>query len=108
MGAAADRHHDPLEVADASLLDDGDIAWRLAQDLVDRRREGKGHAIPSGRRLAAPAEHDEVGLELRGRLDDALRGMAPDAHDRVDAGALGHEVEDALEEPPRMPGPGGA
>ncbi len=27
MGAAADRHHDPLEVADASLLDDGDIAW---------------------------------------------------------------------------------
>ncbi len=34
--------------------------------------------------------------------------MAPDAHDRVDAGALRHEVEDALEESPRMPGPGGA
>ena len=37
--AAADRHHDALEVADAALLDDGDVARRLAQDLVDRRRE---------------------------------------------------------------------
>ena len=37
--AAADGHDDALEVADAALLHDGDVARRLAQDLVDRRRE---------------------------------------------------------------------
>ena len=108
VGAAADRDDDPLQVAHATLLDHRDVAGRLAQDLVDRRREGRGHALADGRGLAAPAEDDEVGLELRGDLDDALGGVPPDAHDRVDARALGHEVEDALEQASRVARAGGA
>ena len=72
---------------DAALLDDGDVARRLADDLVDGRREDRRAAVApvvAGRRLAAPAEDDEVGLLLGGRLDDALGGVPPDAHDRVD------------------------
>ena len=35
--AAADRDEDPPDVARAALLDDRDVARRLADDLVDRR-----------------------------------------------------------------------
>ena len=85
--AAADRHEDALDVARAALLDDRDVARRLADDLVDRRREdGRAAvaAVVADRRLAAPAEDDEVGLLLGGGLDDALGGVPADAHDRVD------------------------
>src|SRR6185503_19110226 len=53
-------------------------------------------------------EDDQVRLQLGGDLDDALRGVAADAHDRVDARALGHEVEDALEQAASVAGPGRA
>jgi hypothetical protein len=96
VGPAADRHHDPLELAGAALLHDDDVAGRFAQDLVDRRREGRGEAVSPGRGLAAPAEDDEVGVELGRGLDDPLTGVAADPDDRVDRRALGNEVEDAL------------
>jgi hypothetical protein len=109
--AASDGHDDTLEVADAALLDDGDVARRLAEDLLDRRGERAGQAgtvrLPAGR-LAAPAEDDEVGLELRRDLDDALGGVPPDPDDRVDAGPLGDEVEHLLEQPASVPSTRGA
>ncbi len=37
VGTAADRHQDTLDLARAALLDDRDVARRLADDLVDRR-----------------------------------------------------------------------
>ena len=39
--AAADRHEDALDVLRAALLDDGDVARRVAHDLVDGRREDR-------------------------------------------------------------------
>ena len=99
VGAAADRDEDPLDVLGAALLDDGDVARRVADDLVDRRREHRrAGPVAAGRRLAAPAEDDEVGLLLGGCLDDPLGGVAPDPDDRVDRRSLGSEVEDPLEE----------
>ena len=53
-------------------------------------------------RTAAPAEDDEVGLALGGRLDDAFRRVPADAHDRVDGRALGRVVEHPLEQPARV------
>ena len=41
VGAAADRHEDPPDLLGAALLDDGDVARRLADDLVDGRREDR-------------------------------------------------------------------
>ena len=80
--AAAHRHEDPPDLPRATLLDDGDVARGLADDLVDRRRED-GHALAVATRagLPAPAEDDQIRLALGGRLDDALRGVPPDAHD---------------------------
>ena len=99
--AAADRDEDALDVAGTALLDDRDVARRLADDLVDGRREDRraGAPVVARRRLAAPAEDDEVGLLLGGRLDDALGGVPADAHDRVDRRPVGGVVEDLLEEP---------
>ena len=37
MRSAADRDEDALDVAGPTLLDDRDVARRLADDLVDRR-----------------------------------------------------------------------
>ena len=56
--------------------------------------------VTARRRLPAPTEDDEIRLLLRRRLDDALRGVPPDPHDRVQGRPLGCEVEDALEESP--------
>ena len=93
----------------AALLDDGDVARRLADDLVDRRREDRGRlAVAAGRRLAAPAEDDQVRLLLGGCLDDALGGVAADPDDGMDRSPLRGEVEDALEEAPGVPSPGRA
>ena len=108
VGTAADRHHDPPDLAGPALLHDGDVAGRVANDLLDRRRERGDRGIAVGGRLAAPAEDDEVGVELGGRFDDPLGGVAADPDDRVDRRALGHEVEDLLEEPAGVAGPGGA
>ena len=89
----------------AALLDDRDVGGRVADDLVDRRREDRrARAVAAGRRLAAPAEDDQVRLLLGGRLDDPLGGVAADPDDRVDRRALGREVEDALEEPAGVAG----
>ena len=90
---------------------------RLADDLVDGRRDdryvavapvavgaGVDLAVADARGLAAPAEDEEVGLLFGGGLDDALGGVAADAHDRVDGRAFGHEVEDLLEQPARVAG----
>ena len=107
--AAADRDEDPPDLPGAALLDDGDVAGRVAHDLVDRRGEDhRSGAVARPAGAAAPAEDDEVGLLLGGRLDDALGGMAPDPHDRVDRRPVGGEVEDALEEPAGVAGPGRA
>ena len=55
--AAADRDEDPPDLAGAALLDDGDVARRVADDLVDRRarRPARRRSRLAGR-LAAPAE----------------------------------------------------
>ena len=103
---AADRHEDPPDRRSAALLDDRDVARRVAHDLVDRRREhGRAVAVASVRRLAAPAEDHEVRLLLAGCLDDALGRAPADAHDRLNRRSLGREVEDTLEEPTSVPRP---
>ena len=81
---------------------------RTTSSIVGEKTGGSRAPSRAGRRLAAPAEDDEVGLLLGRRLDDALRRVAADAHDRVDRRALGHEVEDALEQPAGVPGAGRA
>ena len=111
MGAAADRHEDALDVARAALLDHGDVGRGLAHDLVDGRREDRRAARPAvgpERRLAAPAEDDEVRLLLGAGLHDALGGVPADAHDGVDGRARRSVVEDLLEQPAGMPGAGRA
>ena len=101
MRAAAHRDQHPPDLPGAALLDDGDVARRVADDLVDRRREdGRRGAVPAGRGLAAPAEDDQVGLLLGGGLDDPFRGMPADPHDRVDRRSVWHVVEHPLEQPP--------
>ena len=59
-------------------------ASRTTSSIVGEKTVGRRCAVAAGRRLAAPAEDDEVGLLLRGGLDDALGGVPADAHDRVD------------------------
>ena len=109
MGPATDRHEDPPDLLRAALLDDGDVAWRLSNDLIDGRGEdGRTTPLAAAGRLATPAEDDEVRLLLRGGLDDALGGVPADANDGVDRGAVRGVVQDALEESPRMPRAGRA
>ena len=103
---AADRHEDPPDRRGAALLDDSDVAGRVAHDLVDRGREhGRAVAVASVRRLAAPAEDHEVRLLLAGCLDDALGRPPADAHDGLNRRSLGREVEDTLQEPTSVPRP---
>ena len=51
VGSAADGHEDPLDIAEGALLDDRDVARRVANDGIDRGREdGAGPAPrPSAR-----------------------------------------------------------
>ncbi len=102
VGSAADRRQDALDVLDAALLDDRDVAWRVAHDLVDRRREDRRVAL-----LAAgptrPAKDDQVGFLLRGQLDDSLGSPAADAHDRAQLNPRWRELEHALQQPARLP-----
>ncbi len=106
VGPAADRDEDAPDLAERPLLDDGDVTRRLADDGVDRRRERRRPALPA--RLPAPAEDEEVGVDLPGRLDDPLRGASADPDERPDAGPLGGVVEHLLEEPTRQSGARGA
>ena len=92
-----------------ALLDDGYVARRVPNDLVDRRAEdGRLGARPGRGGLAAPAEDDQLRVELGRRLDHAFRGAPPDADDGVDRHSLGRVVEDALQQPAGLPGLGGA
>ncbi len=103
--AAADRHEDAADLRRAALLDHRDVARRVANDLVDGRREDRCLGSGPGRRgLAAPAEDDQVGVEFRRRLDDALGGAPPDANDRMDRDAFGGVVEDSLQQPAGLAG----
>ena len=93
----------------AALLDDRDVAGGVADHLVDGRRDDGGPvALPVGPGPAAPPEDDQVGLLLGRCLDDALRSVAADAHDRVDRRPVGGVVEDALEQAAGVPGTGRA
>jgi hypothetical protein len=59
MRTAADWHQDSPYLGRAALFDDGDVAGRIAHDLVDRRAEDRRLRSGLGRRrLAAPAEDD--------------------------------------------------
>ena len=86
MRAAPDRHEDPLDLGCPALLDHGDVAGRRPDDLVDRGRDDRGRlghragappravrrrlAVGVDRVPATPAEDQQVGLFVRGRLDD--------------------------------------
>ncbi len=80
---------------------------RTTSSIVGEKTAGPAPSRP-GRRLAAPAEDDQVGLLLGRGLDDPLGGVAADPDDRVDRGPLRREVEDALEEASGVAGPGRA
>ncbi len=109
MRAATDRDEHAADLLGAALLDDRDVAGRFAHHLVDRRREdGRTGCVAAGRHATAPAEDDEVGFLLGRGLDDALRRVPPDAHDRMDGRALGGVVEHLLEQPPGVPRARGA
>ena len=96
MRSASDRDQDPPDRPGAPLLDHGDVAWGVADDLVDRRREDRRSGLVAGRRLAAPAEDDEVRFLLLGGLDDAFRCVPADPHERMDRGPVWGVVEHAL------------
>ena len=66
--------------------------------------KGTSSASRRTRRLAAPTEHDEVGIELGGGFHDAFRCVSSDPDDRVDRGSVRGEVEDALEQSPGVTG----
>ena len=106
VGAAPDRGYDALDGGDAALLDHRDVAGPLADDLVDGRAEDRQRSIvrcaPSHLPGSAPAEEDEVGFFLRRQLHDAFLGAAPDADDGVEVDAFRHELEDPLQEAPRL------
>jgi len=103
--SATHRDQDATDEFAAALLDDRDVARRVADDLVDRRREdGGAAAVMATGRAPAPAEDDEVRFLLGGRLDDALGRMPADAHDGVDRRAVRCVVEDPLEEASGVPG----
>ncbi len=109
VGATADRDQHALDLARAALLDDGDVARRLADDLVDGRGEDRGAAVAAvvaGRGLAAPAEDDQVRLLLGRGLGDALGGVPTDPDDGVDRGPGRGVVEHLLEQPTGVPGAG--
>ena len=53
--AAADGDQDPPDLAGAALLDDGDVAGRLPDDLVDRGADDRGARAPGGRRTCRPS-----------------------------------------------------
>src|SRR5579859_5636781 len=121
----ADRYEDRAHGLQAALLDDGDVAWGLADHRVDGRGEDRREVGPSlellwggdraGRRRraflgerrgagagrrATPAEDEQVGALLGDGLDDAFRRPPTDAHHRPDLDALFvAEGEDALQQP---------
>ena len=118
---ATDRHEDRSHLAEAALLDDGDVARRLAHDRVDGGREDRPRQHPLAgedhlgglrlgprglrrRRRTAPAEDDQVAALLPDRLDHPIGCMAADADQRPQLDPLlVAEIEHALEKPARGP-----
>ena len=90
-------------------LIDGDVARRVADDLVDRRREDRRSARPAWR-AGLPAQPKTIRSASSSRrgLDDALGGAPPDPDDGVDRHAFRGVVEDALQQPAGLAGTGGA
>jgi len=103
---AANRRQDAPHVLHAALLDDGDVAGRLADDLVDRRAEDRfGATLPAS--ASSPAEDDQIGLVLCGQLDDTLRGPTSDAYHGAELDARWCELEYPLQQPARLARLGG-
>ena len=118
--APSHRHQDRADLFETALLDHGDVAWGLANDSINGRREDRGHlpiAVDGGaelctrggrrvcaesrsRRRTAPAEDEQVCPLLGDRLDDPFRRSPADADHGPDLDALlVAEGEDALEQP---------
>ena len=55
VGAAADRDEDPADVLRPALLDDGDVARRVADGLVDRGRDDGRAGIAGAARTCRPS-----------------------------------------------------
>ena len=100
VGAAADRDEDPPDVARAALLDDRDVARRLAHDLVDRRRDHRAAARRGGGRTCRPSRRSSGRLPARrpprrcrrprgGRSGRAGGSPCPRARSRGPSGAAG-------------------
>ena len=80
---------------------------RTTSSIVGEKTEACGPG-PGRRRLAAPAEDDQVRVQLRRGLDDALGGAPSDADDGVDGHALRGVVEHPLQQPAGLAGARGA
>src|SRR5204862_1485930 len=73
IAAATDRDEDSLR-ARGTALHHGEIAWRLAQDRLDRRPED----VPSG---PAPGDDEQVRPFGRAGLADRFPTNAGDGHE---------------------------
>ncbi len=104
--AAAHGSQDARHVLDAALLDDRDVARRVAHDLVDRGREDSVR-LALAARPTAPAEDDQIGLVLRSQLDDALCRPATDPDDRPQLNSGRRELEHSLQQAARLARLGG-
>ena len=97
--SAADRDEDPPDLVERALLDHRDVAGRVPHHGVDRGREDRaGAGAPAAGGATAPAEDDEVGVQLPGGLDDALRRPPRRCAPAAGSGSPGG----------RSPGPSGA
>jgi hypothetical protein len=103
VGAATDRDEDPLDLVEGALLDDRDVARRVADDRINRGREDGAVRGAATAGAPAPAEDEQVGVHLVRRLDDPLCRPAPDPDQRPDPCSLRGVVEDLLEQAPRLP-----
>ena len=65
VGTAADGDQDPPDVARAALLDHRDVARRLADDLVDGRRDHGRVRVPVGSATCRPSRRSSGRLPAR-------------------------------------------
>ena len=110
VGAAADRDEDALDLARPALLHDGDVARRVADDLVDRRREDR-RAVPASRPAGVLPPQPKM---MRSASCSADASMMPSAAWRP-MRTIGwivvpvrRVVEHLLEQSPGVPGAGRA
>jgi hypothetical protein len=101
MRSAAHGRQDALDARHAALLDDRDVAGRLAHHLVDRRAEHRGRAASTSG-PSAPAKENEVGLLFGGGLDDPFGCPTPDSNLGAQLDAFRRELQHLLEQPPRV------